>query len=91
MAYLLPIIAEHPDVSAWELANFAGMAYPDTNKAMAKARETGRFARVLEWRPEDREGGGIRYRFTAKPGWGVAVQEWIALDRERQSSRLRRW
>lgn len=86
VAYLLPIIAEHPGISAWELSQAAGMDFATVSKAMTKARAV--FADAVQWEPEPRESGdGIRYRFTVTPAWPEAVRRWLAHDRELERDR----
>lgn len=85
VAYLLPIIAERPGISAWELSQAAAMDYPTVTKAMTKAREM--FADAVQWEPEARDKGGVRYRFTVTPTWPEAVRRWLVRDRELERSR----
>lgn len=85
VAYLLPIIADRPGISAWELSQAAGMDFDAVTKAMTKARS--RFADVLEWQPEERANGGVRYRFTVTAGWQEAVRNWLVQDRELERGR----
>lgn len=85
VAFLLPIIAEHPGISAWELSKAAGMDPGAVTKAMTKAREA--FAAALTWVPEEREAGGVRYRFTVTESWSEAVRNWFARDRELERTR----
>ena len=72
-AYLLPLIESNPGVSSWELAQLAGMGFPETTRAVQKARDWG----LVEFEAEDRTNGGQRYRYTVKPEWKTAVDAWI--------------
>lgn len=70
-AFLLPIIAESPNLSAWELSQRTGMPYRATVKALEKAREWG----ALQWDSEPREDGdGVRYRYSVIPGQKARLQ-----------------
>ncbi len=62
---LLPYIQAHPGLSTAELANSLGMAYADAVKAMDYARSHN----MVAGDPEERRQGGIRYRYSALPGW----------------------
>ena len=59
---LLDILAEEPGLSAFELGEKCGMTFPDASRGMAKLRDRN----VVDFWPEEREQGGIRYRFRSK-------------------------
>ncbi len=70
-SFLLPVIAESPNLSAWELSQRTGMAYQATVKALEKAREWN----ALQWFEEPREDGdGVRYRYRRLPGQEVRLK-----------------
>ena len=71
-AYLLPIIAEHPGLSAWELATVSKMGYAEVTKGLVKARAW----EVVTVEPEERDAGGIRYRYEVASGWQETIEEW---------------
>ena len=56
---LLPWIANHPGLSAWELAQVSGMAYSQVSKGVMKLRDL----EIVRCDPEPREAGGFRYRY----------------------------
>ena len=85
VAFLLPVVAEHPGISAWELAQVTGMDFGAVTKAMTKARDV--FSDALQWEPEERKAGGVRYRFTVTPMWSEAVRNWFVRDRELERTR----
>lgn len=59
LAYLYPLVAENPGLSVWELSELAQMDYQDASHAMAKGRRLDLF----KWDSEEREQGGVRYRY----------------------------
>ena len=71
-AFLLPYIAEHPGLSAAEIAGATGLPYPLVSGGLQKARDW----RVVLFESEEREQGGNRYRYTVAPDWKVLVSEW---------------
>ena len=72
-AFLLEFIEEHPGLSAWEIAQQSDMPYAGVTRGLAKAREW----ELLDCAPEDREQGGIRYRYTVVHGWSATIQTWL--------------
>lgn len=71
-SHLLPIIVDNPGLSAWELSQVSGLNYQDTSKGLQKARDGG----LVTTEAEDREAGGIRYRYWPADGWQEKVAEW---------------
>lgn len=57
---LLPWVETHPNMTAWELSKLSGMAYSQVSKGMAKLRDM----EAVNYESEDREVGGIRYRYS---------------------------
>lgn len=62
---LLEAVESEPDLSTAELAMRTGMSYADASKAMTFARSHD----LVTLEPEDREQGGVRYRYRALPSW----------------------
>jgi hypothetical protein len=61
--FLMDSIAENPGQSAWELSKSTGLSYAQCAKGLAKIRAQD----AIGYEPEDRDGGGIRYRFYPLP------------------------
>lgn len=74
--FLLEFIGEHPGLSAWEIAKASGMPYAGVTRGLEKAREW----ELLECVTEEREQGGIRYRYTVVPSWAETVSIWQKRD-----------
>jgi hypothetical protein len=70
---LLSFIEQNPGLSAWELSQLAGMAYPHTSSALAKLHER----KVVDTEAEERAEGGFRYRYWSA-GDSVALDRFIA-------------
>jgi hypothetical protein len=56
---LLRFIEDQPGLSAWELSQASSIPYADTTHGLAKLREY----RVVRAESEEREAGGVRYRY----------------------------
>ena len=61
LAFLIPIIEQYPGETAWQLAQRSGLVYADASAALAKGRAYNLF--LLE--SEQRDNGGVRYRYRA--------------------------
>jgi hypothetical protein len=72
--YLMTVAEAHPGLSAWELGEMAGLKYADASRAMLKARNLD----LVDYTKEDRDRGGVRYRFFAKAEWQERIQRWYA-------------
>ena len=55
------IVRANPGKTAWELASLSGIIYADMSKGLQKGREHGLF----RFESEDRNQGGVRYRYWA--------------------------
>ena len=53
------VIDGNEGMSGWELSEATGLAYQDTVRGLSKAREW----KVVDARPEVKDGGGVRYRY----------------------------
>lgn len=73
-AYLLEYIAEHPGLTAWELHLQTNIGYRYVGKGLMKARDYN----TLTWVEEEREQGGVRYRYSVTPQWAAVVADWYA-------------
>ncbi len=78
--YLWETIVEHPGLSAWELHMLTGMSYKDVSSGLEKARALGWVKGVSE----EREQGGIRYRYA------VAEEAAFVTIAEEHSIRVKR-
>ena len=70
--FLTLFVKEHPNLSTWELSQATGMLFSDALKGMGKAREWG----LVICLAEDRENGGIRYRYKIAEGAGGIIDSW---------------
>jgi DNA-binding IclR family transcriptional regulator len=57
--YLLEVIASNPGMSGWELSQLTGMPNHNVTSGLTKLREWW----VVDARAEERDQGGIRYRY----------------------------
>ena len=74
-ALALSWVRQHPGKTAWELSNISGIVYAELSKGLQKGRENGLFRAVSE----ERNQGGVRYRY-----WeGEAADALMALWKER--------
>ena len=71
-AFLLPVIAENPGITAWNLSELVGLPYESVSKALQKAREW----ELLTFTQEERDQGGTRYHYTVTALWRDAVEKW---------------
>jgi hypothetical protein len=67
-------IRAYPGKSAWELSSISGIVYADMSKGLQKGREYGLF-RVES---EERDQGGIRYRYWASDSADAVLEDWAA-------------
>ena len=72
-AFLLKFISVNPGLSAWEISKGSGMPYAGVSRGLTKAREW----ELLECTTEERDQGGIRYRYTVTPGWASIMETWM--------------
>jgi hypothetical protein len=70
--FLLPMIQEHPGLSAWELSRLTKMPYAGVTKGLQKLREWA----LVDFEAEDRENGGQRYRYSTVGKWQDIVETW---------------
>jgi len=79
-AAAVPWIRDNPGKTAWELAGLSGIVYAEMSKGLQKGREYGLFR--LE--SEDRNQGGVRYRYfladTAEETLGVWAARGLLRD-----------
>ena len=73
-AFLMPVIEKNPSKTAWELHLLSDLPYADVTKGLEKARDW----EIVAFEAEDRDAGGQRYRYTAKPSYETTIQEWLA-------------
>jgi hypothetical protein len=73
---LLPFIEENPGLSGWELSQLAGMDYSDASRGLARLREYSAVATEAE----EREAGGIRYRYSSAEN-PLAIERFLAVLR----------
>lgn len=73
-AFLLPHVAENPGQTTWDYSQISGLPYAEAVKGLEKAREW----QVVEYQAEEKQAGGIRYRYTVKPTYETTIQEWLA-------------
>lgn len=73
-AFLVEFVADHPGLTTWEISQESGVAYSVTSKGLTKARDHG----LVEFTPEERDAGGVRYRYRAAPQWPGIVGGWQA-------------
>ncbi len=71
-AAALEVIRQNPGKTAWELASISGTVYADISKGLQKGRENGLF-RVES---EDRNQGGVRYRYWAADDADAILEVW---------------
>jgi predicted transcriptional regulator len=63
----MAFIAERPGLSAWELSGLSGLSYAQCSKGLQKLRDI----EAVKYEAEERESGGIRYRFYPKEDYEV--------------------
>ena len=71
-------IEDSPGISAWELSELTGMSYQNASRGLTKLRDH----QVVEFRSEERDNGGIRYRHypledaeKAREGFALVVRQ----------------
>lgn len=74
--FLLPVIEANPGLSTWELHQKSGMPYALVSKGIAKLRDW----ELVVFESEDRDQGGIRYRYIVEPQWRETVRAWDEWD-----------
>jgi hypothetical protein len=74
---LLRFIEDQPGLSGWELAQISGVPYTDATRGLAKLREHG----VVRTESEERDQGGIRYRYRPDGGAPARARFMEALRR----------
>ena len=70
--FLTAFLKDNPNLTTWELSQKTEMLYSDAVKGMAKAREWG----LVICTAEERNGGGIRYRYKVAEGANNIINTW---------------
>jgi hypothetical protein len=79
---LLEFIQDNPGLSGWELAEISGVPYADATRGLAKLREYGAVATEAE----EREAGGIRYRYSPAEN-PLAIERFLSALRRAEGLR----
>jgi hypothetical protein len=71
--FLVELVRDNEGLSAWELSQISGgMTYSDVSKGLQKSRDS----KVVTTQAEDREQGGVRYRYSVSPDAMDILDSW---------------
>ena len=74
--YVAEELEREPGRTAWEISQTTGMPYPAVSKGLIKAREW-QLVNITE--TEQRDAGGVRYRYAVSEELADIREQWLAL------------